>query len=229
MIDGKELTFNVSGLLWHQSLVMYDRPTGSYWSHLLGESISGELKGTRLKHIESMMTDWSTWRQLHPKGSVMVDRRTAQGYHTDFYARLETFVLGIADKDKSKSWSFDQLAQTPVGNDTWNGEPIVVVFDQASVTARMFKRRLGDQVLTFELQDGQLIDNETGSRWHGVAGRAIGGKLKGKSLVVVPEAIVSMRDAWEKFHPSNGDRSHLVRPDIRVDEDGKLEETKSWR
>ena len=43
-MNGKELTFMVSGMLWRDSLVMQDRETETLWSHVTGEAIRGPLK-----------------------------------------------------------------------------------------------------------------------------------------------------------------------------------------
>ena len=40
-VDNRTLTFGVSGLLVRNSLVMYDRETGSLWSHLSGKALDG--------------------------------------------------------------------------------------------------------------------------------------------------------------------------------------------
>ncbi len=41
VVDGRELTFGVSGMLFHDNLVMYDYQTNTLWSQLLGQSLRG--------------------------------------------------------------------------------------------------------------------------------------------------------------------------------------------
>ena len=48
-VEGRELTFGVSGKLFKNALVMYDRETRSLWSHFSGEALSGPMKGRRLE------------------------------------------------------------------------------------------------------------------------------------------------------------------------------------
>lgn len=54
------------------NLVMFDEPTGSYWSQLLAQAICGPLTGESLSLIPSEATDWETWRNEHPETSVLL-------------------------------------------------------------------------------------------------------------------------------------------------------------
>lgn len=47
-IEGKTLDLGVSGALYRDSLVMYDRETGSYWSQIDGKALRGPLTGKKL-------------------------------------------------------------------------------------------------------------------------------------------------------------------------------------
>ena len=199
-VDGESLTLGVSGMLWNRSLVMYDRETGSLWSHILGEAMQGKLKGKRLKQIPSVMTDWRTWRSQHPNSTVAWLSRTSTVYRREFYRRPETFVLGIADGGKAKAWTFDQLSRTPAINDRWRGDWVLVAFDSDSVTARLYERTVNERVLTFRSGAGKLTDIQTGSTWEPTTGRAMAGPLAGKYLTALP-AIVSYKGVWFRFHP----------------------------
>jgi hypothetical protein len=48
-IDDKELTFEASGKLWQDALVMEDDQTGSLWSQISGECIMGKMLGKKLE------------------------------------------------------------------------------------------------------------------------------------------------------------------------------------
>lgn len=198
---GRTLTLGVSGMLWNRSLVMYDRETNSLWSHILGKAMQGPLKGAELKQIPSVMTDWRTWREKHPKSTVLWMSRTSNEYRRTFYRQPEKFVLGIVDGENSKSWGFDVLMRNPAKNDSWLKQPVLVAFERQSITARLFHRLIGDRVLTFQMAGGRLTDRETGSLWEPVTGRAVQGPLAGQYLKALP-AIVSYKHTWNAFHPS---------------------------
>ena len=48
-LGSQSYTFQVSGMLWRNSLIMRDRETGSLWSHVTGEGLSGPAKSKRLE------------------------------------------------------------------------------------------------------------------------------------------------------------------------------------
>lgn len=181
---------------------MYDKETGSYWSHILGEAKQGPLQGKRLEQIPSVMTDWKTWSKEHPDATVALLSRTSNAYGTEFYRQPEQFVLGIAEGGKARAWGFDQLAKSPTRNDTWNGQPVAVLFDRDSVTARLYSRKVKDRELNFEASADRIRDRETGSTWEPAMGRAIDGPLKGTHLQALP-GIVSYRKTWQTFHPNS--------------------------
>lgn len=201
-VDGKRLSFGVSGMLWNRSLVMYDKETGSLWSHILGVAKQGPLRGKKLEQVPSVMTDWKTWSKEHPDGTVALLSRTSKEYRTEFYGNPAQFVLGIAEGGKAKAWGFDRLAKAPAVNDTWDGQPVVVLFDRDSVTARLYSRKVKDRELIFESRGGKITDRETGSTWEPVTGQAVDGALKDSHLQALP-AIVSYRQTWHAFYPES--------------------------
>jgi hypothetical protein len=198
-------------MLWKRSLVMYDRETDSLWSHILGEAMSGELKGTRLKQLPAVMTDWNNWRKSHAEGTVVMMRRTRREFTTEFYDQLDRFVLGIAAGGVSKSWSFATLNRQPVIETTWQDQPVVVFFDRSSGTPRVYRRQLGERVLAFQIERGEagladkFKDSTTGSTWNPISGIATAGPLQGEQLEPLP-AIVSFAKAWRAFHPRSEDK-----------------------
>lgn len=97
-VDDRTLTFGVSGNLYKNDLVLYDRQTGTLWSQLPGEAFHGELDGTRLTPVATDLTTWGEWRKTHPDAEALVppkrpgaygdqairyDRDPHTGYHDD--------------------------------------------------------------------------------------------------------------------------------------------------
>ena len=201
-IDGQTLTFAVEGRLWKESMVMYDLETNTRWSHMTGVAKTGPLKGKTMTPLPSIMTDWQSWRSQHPDGTIVIMPHAREEFVRSFYANLKEFVLGVADGSKAKSWSLDELSHTPVLNDDWNGTPVLVVLDRASVTARLYWRTVGARLLTFQEDKGKLIDQETGTSWDLMTGRAETGPLAGQCLEAVAGATLSKREAWKLHHPN---------------------------
>ena len=67
---------------------MYDDETRSYWSQLVGKSVSGDMEGTQLEKIPSTMTTWGQWKELHPETTVYIKRSVP--YNSRFTS--ETFA-----------------------------------------------------------------------------------------------------------------------------------------
>lgn len=74
-VDGEETTFGVSGLLYADNLVMYDRATESLWPQLTGTASVGTRTGTKLEAIPMGVVGWSQFTAEHP-GALVLSRDT---------------------------------------------------------------------------------------------------------------------------------------------------------
>ena len=54
----QNVEFGVSGLLYNNNLILYDRSTGSLWSQIMNQSINGSLKGKKANRINSVEMNW---------------------------------------------------------------------------------------------------------------------------------------------------------------------------
>lgn len=85
-VKKKVLSFGVSGNLWNDALVMYDRETNSLWSHVTGESIEGEFLGTHLEALPSTMMPFQEWVERYPDSKFVVREEGAvEGSHYERY------------------------------------------------------------------------------------------------------------------------------------------------
>jgi hypothetical protein len=179
---------------------MRDRETGTLWSHLLGEAMEGELKGTKLEMVSSQMTDWKTWREQQPETTVVNLSRTSKEYRNDFYRDPSLFVLGLRVGLKTKAWPFDELLKNWVINDQLADLPVAIFFDPESLTAQVFERRVDGEEIRFRAVDERIVDLTHGSLWDGLKGKALNGPVEGKGLVALP-GIVSGLVPWVTFYP----------------------------
>jgi hypothetical protein len=65
-VDGRVLTFENSGALWRDTLVLRDRETGTYWTAATGVALTGPLAGRRLRAIPAVYTTAGAWRRAFP-------------------------------------------------------------------------------------------------------------------------------------------------------------------
>jgi hypothetical protein len=226
--EGKILSFGVSGKLWKDALIMYDRETDSLWSHVTGTAIKGKLTGTRLKIFPAIHTTWAEWKRLYP-GSLVLTKESRYGLtgvrnsYESYFAdpdRLgifgtrnpdqtlpgKEFVVGLVRENTAVAYPFRYLSGQPLVNDLVGRQPALVVFSARSSTGVIFSRKVRDRVLTFanlRREKGELWmdDIETKSTWRALSGEAIQGKLAGSRLEPLPSTL-SFWFAWKGFYPS---------------------------
>ena len=123
-------------------------------------------------------------------------------------------VLHVPAGSAERIYPFGVFEDEPVINDEVGGEPVVVlsrsgtlsVLDRNRIadsrripSAAAYSRRLEGRVLVFELREGRIADETTGSIWN-IFGEAVEGPLAGSRL-----APLSRGDhfafAWLAFHP----------------------------
>src|SRR5262249_25220658 len=117
---------------------MQDQETNSYWSQILGEAKAGPLKGKKLQPIPAVVTDWQSWSKQHSEATVVVLDRHTTSYGRKSFDPPGQFVLGAVINEKATAWRLDLLAKTPVRNEQMGDKPLLVTFDQYSVTARIY-------------------------------------------------------------------------------------------
>jgi hypothetical protein len=117
-VDGKELTFGVSGLLYNSDVLLYDRETGSLWSQIAAKSVNGPLKGGELTQWPTQHTTWGDWRARYPDTRVLsTDTGFSRiNYEQDPYKRYKNspqLMFSVANKDKrlrNKDWVLGVIA-----------------------------------------------------------------------------------------------------------------------
>ncbi len=176
-LDGRELTFGVSGKLWKNVLIMYDRQTGSLWSHLMGEAVVGPLTGKRLTMYPAVMLTYAEWKKLHPdtlvlekggRGLFGSSRDPYEGYYyssrtgiipekyRDKRLHPKTFIIGLTlpppaagGAKAAKAYPFADLNRAGVVNDTFAGRDLLVAYCEGAKAGVVFDRRMDGKVLTF--------------------------------------------------------------------------------
>jgi len=158
-INGKQLSFGVSGLLYNSDVLLYDRQSQSLWSQLKGEAISGKHSGTKLEYINATMSTWGNWKASHPNSMVLtkdtgykrpydepayVDYRTNEALMFPISAESKAFnkkelVLGISINGKHKAYAYNQLAKQKqaIIQDEFQGKTIEITYDATTNTARI--------------------------------------------------------------------------------------------
>ncbi len=215
------MTFGVSGKLWRDSLVMYDRTTRSLWSQVLGKAIAGPLKGVSLQEIPSEQTTWVAWKKRHPE-TLVLEKPSLSGSGYAAYFRnpdvigvvgsenpdprlgVKALVYGMQRDERHAAVPFFVLEKRPVLNTTALGAPIVVMSPKGETAAAAFERTIDGATLTFERVPSTerltVSDTNTGSTWSWDTGECVRGKMEGRKLLRI-QGLAVYWGVWARFHP----------------------------
>ena len=70
-IKGEIRSFGISGQLFKENLIPYDRNSGSNWSQMLSLCINGPLVGEELQTLHLIKTKYSTIKEFYPDAMVL--------------------------------------------------------------------------------------------------------------------------------------------------------------
>lgn len=224
VVDGQELTFGVSGYLFHNNLVMYDHQSNTLWSQVLAQGIKGAYNREQLEVLGAFQSTWGAWKAEHPDTLVLSARQMGKqadevidpyvGYYTsgapglggqaelDERLPAQTLVVGIKIGREERAYSFEDIRQLGVINDELGGIPILLVYNAKLNSVAGYARLLDGQALSFELsQNGKALkDAESASLWDIELGQATEGPFAGERLSRLTAPIVFWF-AWSDIYP----------------------------
>lgn len=228
VLNGRETTFGVSGLLYNSNLIPYDRDSDSNWSQMLLKSVNGVQVGTEIETIHLIETTWATWRQMFPNSNVL---NLNTGFQRDYsqypYGSFRTnnnFLLfsvepddprlprkerglGVLVDGDSRFYSLESFSGTSdvtILQDALSGKELVVAGSKDQNFIVAYSRRLEDgTLLTFESYSGDspeviMTDNE-GNQWN-LFGEAVEGPRRRQRLTPV-NSFMGYWFAWGAFYP----------------------------
>jgi len=195
------LEFGVTGEVYESNALLYDRATSSRWSQARGEAYDGEKKGSKLSVFPSTVLSWEAYRQDYPNGRVLsretgVERDYTHDPHgayatnnallfpvfiKDSRFHPKEIVYGFVSGDQQMAFFEESLLKQTVVNQHVGNQFFVVTKDPRFGSVRGYSRVIDGRELTFEVQNKQMVDKETSSRWN-FEGGAVSGELKGKQL-----------------------------------------------
>ena len=89
-VQGRVLSFGVSGKLRNSDMVMYDRETESWWQQAVGTGIVGELTDVELVALPTWMESWAEYRDRNPNGLVMDQPQWPRQYGRNPYVGYDS-------------------------------------------------------------------------------------------------------------------------------------------
>ncbi|MDS0475531.1 DUF3179 domain-containing protein [Natrinema sp. 1APR25-10V2] len=204
-VDGRTVTFGVSGKLADDALVMYDRETESEWKQPTGTAIAGELEGAQLEALPSPVVSWERFVTDHPDGIVLQpvrgtetesDRSPLEIYSLEPYEqyveRGDFGLYGMRGEGTRRSWDRDDFdAKTLVLGIEHGGEAIGYPESQLEAAGGVVTDTIGGRdIVVFATDDGiHAFENPgfefehrdgalsaAGTTWNGITGESADGR-----------------------------------------------------
>lgn len=226
-LGSERLDVAVSGLLFANNLVLFDRTSGDVYGPQLAVAGScSRFRNRSMTLLPVVEMSWGEWRSLYPSTLVV---SSATGFNRNYRQspyeeyRLDEDLLHDMPVDRSRplkervlgvrsgsgggvGFPFGELAAAlgneGVVNEEIEGDATAIFYrrDQGE-TAIAFYATVGGQRLTFSANtDGTFSDAETGSVWR-IDGLAVDGPFDGERLAVREDAFVVYWFAWRHFQP----------------------------
>jgi hypothetical protein len=196
--------FGCSGLLWNNSLVIYDIDTRSFWNQIAGKCVAGIRSGEQLHPLSSVLTSWGEWKNAYPQTDAVAVSRVSEYLYASFYQdsdRKNQFCYAHWEPYDGTAFSLAYLAKNPVLTLASNGENLVIVTEPDTFGIRTFSSQLDGRLLTFQSIDDGIQDRETSSVWNMKTGTAISGTHSGRRLDQVPGYLAATA-SWRVLHPN---------------------------
>lgn len=221
-VGARTLTFGVSGMLYRDALVMFDRETGSLWSQIDGRAVQGPLLGQELQPLAALHATWKEWKALYPDSLVLRKRGEADSSYEDYNrdpSRLGIFgrrmkasalspkerILGIRYNGAATAFTEKDVRQEGIVEAEVGGVPVVLAALGPNLPVVAFERRVQGRALRFTragAAEPVIEDADTHSRWRVSDGQAIDGPLKGERLTRVT-AHPAFWFGWYGFFPDS--------------------------
>lgn len=220
--------FGVSGVLYNNNLLFFDRSDApSLWAQLTGDGRCGPLRGSDLSPYPFMEVTWAGWKVLHPNTLALSNLSAGLAVwgeypYGSYEEEPEFFFLDAIPPPDPRLPPKERVLAIPIGSQSGlafsfkafreagplaiapaevAGKGIVVFWSDDLDGASAYWAEADGQSLTFAVQDGAIVDQETGTTWS-LLGLGSGGDLDGIQLDPVAEATVAYWGAWTAFYPN---------------------------
>ena len=210
-VGEQTLTFGVSGMLYKDALIMFDRETASMWTQVDGRSILGPLAGHQLTALPAIHATWKQWKTLYPESQVLSKNAITPSAYTAYNGNLDLGILGRRNEDDrlngkerilgivndvtSIAFPVDDVCRAELVQAEVGTQPIVLIATSDDLPVLAYDRRIAGRTLTFEMLDDDSVhvrDVETGTRWDVRDGLGISGPLADQRM----ERIVAHSAFW---------------------------------
>ena len=189
---------------WRDGVMVIEHKDGTLFSALSGIAFAGKRKGTQLKPVPTITSEWGWWSKRYPETVAyhMFNRyvpveaplkQSAAGRKSmgtpDPRMAADERVLGLRVGKETKAYRVADLRKAVVLADQLDDQACVLLYDARTKTTAAYSPvatppRPGPKARVLTLladKEGGFTDKQTGSTWD-IAGRASAGPLQGWTL-----------------------------------------------
>lgn len=214
-----------AGFLYDGNSVLIDRNSGSLWLQETGMAFSGPLMGRGMPTIPVFWTTWEKAKSVYPDAGVLSRPRGRRPYGRDpygSYMRTGTYydndVLVYPPRHLDRRFhrkapmycmeydnfllaiEIDYVRKNGCVNFFLGPVPLLAVHDPSLDVVRVFNRQVWADPFLFIMENGNLTDLATRSKWDRATGQAVDGNMKGASMKQY-FGVYSMWFAWYSMNP----------------------------
>ena len=208
-INGNVTEFGVSGMLYNENLMPYDRTTDSYWSQMLLKCVHGPLIGEQPVTFSMVKTRFSTIEKASFNGKVLKDNMTKltkkvtvkdDAIHWYGIVEKETPAL----KQQVMLMKYDQFTDKNSIYKTHFGNMDLIIIgnkNQEFITSFLLtSETVNDTFRPVKNSFPLIMEDQRGNQFN-IFGRIVNGPDKGKRLHN-PVSFSAKKWAWDAFYPS---------------------------
>ena len=219
-VEEQTLTFGVSGMLYKDALIMFDRETESLWTQVDGLAILGPLGGRQLRALPAIHATWRQWKTLYPESQVLRKTAITPSAYTAYNGNRELGILGRRNEDSrlggkerilgvvndgtSIAFPVDDVRRAGLVQVEVGAQPIVLFAASDDLPVFAYDRRITGRTLSFEMLNDDAVyvrDLETDTQWDIRNGVGISGPLAGQQMERVA-AHSAFWFGWRGFFPA---------------------------
>lgn len=131
-VNGRTLSFGVSGKLRNSDMIMYDRETQSWWQQAVGLGIVGQMTGAELTQLPTWMESWAAFSARNPQALVMDEPSMRRAYGTNPYRGYDSNWRPFFYSGEDPPHGIPPLARVVrVGQNAW---PVQRVREAGAIT-----------------------------------------------------------------------------------------------
>jgi len=207
-------------MLWRNALIMYDKETGSEWSHYTGLCMKGEHKGETLKVIQSIpRVNYGDWLKLHKNTKVLTHQNRDEDVkdvykkyhesdrigrvpleHKDERLSLKSKIIGVWNDKGALAVPYEYFVGKDFVETSFQNEKIIIYKNEKSQISTVWKIQVDkDITLLSNSVDKSLIKDNQGNSWDLRTGKA----LKGDGKLVAVNHMLTYWFSWRDFYPQS--------------------------